>query len=166
MELTSPFTFTSVFIRLRILHRLRGADLPPLRCEREGISVAAFIAEVPVSFEKAHGSASACPLRGPVQVDHLCSPLSPPGPRLSAPWLAFTVKQNRIIPAVKALHREFTLFSSHLMPAIQPCWVHFLAVGRIKKKEKKVGRFRCILFSSLTVTNGGKRQRKTKQKKN
>lgn len=48
-----------------------------------------------------------------VQVDHLCSLPSPSRPWLSVPWPAFAVKSNRVIPAVKASHYRFTLFSSH-----------------------------------------------------
>lgn len=133
------------------------------RCESSlagwtgGICLVVFKAEVLVSFRKPHSSDLASPRRAPVQVDHLCSLLSPPRPRLSAPWLGFTVKLNKVIPAVKDLHWRFTLspFSWNLQytPVVFLKFIFWLWKG-----------LRCALFSSVAVTNGSKKQRKNKNK--
>lgn len=119
----------------------------------EGLPLMTFKAEVPVSFRKHTFSDFYWPRRARVQVDHFCSLLSPPRPRLSAPWLAFTVMLNSVIPAVKAFAAKVHAFFSLLKPAIHPRWVHFLVVTGVQVR-------------SVYITGCNKWRQKAKKNKN
>lgn len=135
------------------------------RCESSlpgwtgGICLAVFKAEVLVSFKKPESSDSQQPALREPRCRWIISvlSLSPPRPWLSAPWLAFAVKPNRVIPAVKSLELKVHAFST-LETRSTPLLCFSSSFSACEKG------LRCILFSSVALTKLKKKAKKNKNK--